>query len=96
VPLAEEATTAPAPSYLSQAETYGLGMGPSQPGRGSRPAVHPWQSLGFRIIGTAPAFFDHPSTACMSGSAACESVPGSRRPQPLVSPALPEMPELEL
>jgi GNAT superfamily N-acetyltransferase len=24
------------------------------------PAVHLWQSLGFRIIGTAPASFDHP------------------------------------
>lgn len=24
------------------------------------PAVHLWQSLGFKIIGTAPASFDHP------------------------------------
>jgi GNAT superfamily N-acetyltransferase len=24
------------------------------------PAVHLWQSLGFQIIGTAPASFDHP------------------------------------
>jgi hypothetical protein len=24
------------------------------------PAVHLWQSLGFQIIGTVPASFDHP------------------------------------
>jgi GNAT superfamily N-acetyltransferase len=24
------------------------------------PAVHLWQSLGFQIIGTVPAAFDHP------------------------------------
>jgi ribosomal protein S18 acetylase RimI-like enzyme len=24
------------------------------------PAVHLWQSLGFRIIGTVPDTFDHP------------------------------------
>jgi GNAT superfamily N-acetyltransferase len=120
VPLAEEATTAPAPSYQrprqcrgrwlcgdSRPETCGLGTGPNQPARGSHvatasflvdparqgrgvgrafgeyvldwcrqtgfasiqfnavvasnaPAVHLWQSLGFRIIGTAPASFDHP------------------------------------
>jgi L-amino acid N-acyltransferase YncA len=46
-------------------------MGATRPGRGSHvatasflvdpaPAVHLWQSLGFQIIGTVPASFDHP------------------------------------
>jgi GNAT superfamily N-acetyltransferase len=52
VPLAEEATTAPAPSYQrprqcrgrllcgdSRPETCGLGMGPNQPARGSHVAT---------------------------------------------------------
>jgi GNAT superfamily N-acetyltransferase len=39
------------------------------------PAVRLWQSLGFTIIGTAPAAFDHPNTAgsaCILCTATCD------------------------
>ncbi len=98
MPLAEEATTAPALSETAPAtpgpfamrpsadrKTCGLGMGPAstvplviirQATERDWPLIYPiyaaimaegktyafpeGQSLGFRIIGTAPASFDHP------------------------------------